>query len=157
MEKRDMRLIKQRIEEKPAVTNSLLRFNVLSRKSTILNSKAAKNEEATEYLMGEIDRIELHLDKLLAPQRTDEGQNEQNSHAQDETVGTSNTNMNTSENAIEDPDTTTQKGRPPLPKRMKSQIEQVEQKMKQQESKKKNKATSDENSDKNIIYNSKLY
>ena len=35
--KNDMRLIKQRMDEKTVETSSLLRFNVLSRKSTELN------------------------------------------------------------------------------------------------------------------------
>lgn len=40
--KKDMRLIKQREEDKTVETNSLLRFNVLLRKSAFMNSKAAK-------------------------------------------------------------------------------------------------------------------
>jgi len=78
--KRDLRLVKQKTEENTVATSSLLKFNVLTRKSTIMNSKASKKEEAIEYLMAEMDRIDLHLDKLLAPQRTDEAQNELNSH-----------------------------------------------------------------------------
>jgi len=78
--KRDVRLVKQKTEENTVATSSLLKFNVLTRKSTIMNSKASKKEEAIEYLMAEMDRIDLHLDKLLAPQRTDEAQNELNSH-----------------------------------------------------------------------------
>lgn len=65
-----MRLLKQNIEEKTIATSSL-RFNVLSRKSTVLNSKAAKKEEATEYLISAMDRIEAHLDGLLEPQTND--------------------------------------------------------------------------------------
>ena len=50
-----MRLIKQRIEDKTVQTSSLLRFNILSRKSALMNSKAAKREEATYYLIAEMD------------------------------------------------------------------------------------------------------
>jgi len=49
--KRDLRMVKQRIRENIADTRSLLRFNMLSRQSTIINSKASKKEEATKYLM----------------------------------------------------------------------------------------------------------
>ena len=82
-----MRLIKQRLEDKTATTSSLLRFNILSNKSTILNSKASKQEEATDYLIAEMDRIDLHLDKLLATQSTGETQNEPRPDEQEETEG----------------------------------------------------------------------
>jgi hypothetical protein len=61
-----MRLIKQAVEETTFATSSLLRFNVLSRKYAAMNSKVAKTEETTDYLATEMDRIDLHLDKLLA-------------------------------------------------------------------------------------------
>ena len=77
MEKKDMRMIKERREEKTVETSPLLRFNIMSRKSTVLNSKSAKKDEATEYLMAEMERIEVHLDKLLAPPASDHGQNEE--------------------------------------------------------------------------------
>ena len=77
-----MRLIKQRLEDKTATTSSLIRFNILSNKSTILNSKASKQEEATDYLIAEMDRIDLHLEKLLAPQGIEDGKNEPNSHTE---------------------------------------------------------------------------
>jgi hypothetical protein len=64
--KKDMRLIKQAVEETTFATSSLLRFNVLSRKYAAMNSKVAKTEETTDYLATEMDRIDLHLDKLLA-------------------------------------------------------------------------------------------
>jgi len=46
--KRDLRMVKQRIGENTADARSLLRFNMLSRQSTIINSKASKREEATK-------------------------------------------------------------------------------------------------------------
>ena len=127
--KNDMRLIKQRMDEKTVETSSLLRFNVLSRKSTELNSKVAKQQEATEYLLGEMCRIEEHLNKMLAPPTSRQGHNEQTSHEQIQTNGTANRELNSSETVIEDPHTTTKRGRPTLPKRMKTQIEQVREKM----------------------------
>ena len=86
--KRDMRMLKQTIEEETIATSSLLRFNVLSRKSTVLNSKSAKKEEATHYLMAEMDMIESHLDQLLAPPASDHGQNEETSNQEVQTNAT---------------------------------------------------------------------
>ena len=64
-------------EEETVATSSLLRFNILSRKSTILNSKASKNEEAMEYIMVEFDKIKINLDRMLSAQQTGEAQNDQ--------------------------------------------------------------------------------
>ena len=100
-----MRLIKQRIEDKTVQTSSVLRFNILSRKYALMNSKAAKKEEATDYLIVEMERIDLHLEKLLAPQGIEDGQNEPNSHTKVQTGGTTYTEVNSSENSIQDPDT----------------------------------------------------
>ena len=154
--KKDMRLIKQRMDEKTVETSSLLRFNVLSRKSIEPNSKVAKQEEATEYIFAEMHRIEEHLNKMLAPPTSRKGHNEQTSHEQIQTNGTANRELNSSETVIEDPHTTTKRGRPTLQKRMKTQIEQVREKMIQQESKKKKKATSTVNSSKKTTINLKM-
>ena len=81
-------MLKQTIEEETIATSSLLRFNVLSRKSTVLNSKSAKKEEATHYLMAEMDMIESHLDQLLAPPASDHGQNEETSNQEVQTNAT---------------------------------------------------------------------
>ncbi|XP_066375147.1 protein FAR1-RELATED SEQUENCE 5-like [Miscanthus floridulus] len=75
--KKDMKVHLERREEETVTKSSLLRFNILSRKSTILNSKAAKNEEAMEYLMAEFDKMEINLDRMLSTQQTGEAQNDQ--------------------------------------------------------------------------------
>lgn len=72
-------------------------------------------------------------------------------------MGTTKIELNSSQIAIEDPETTTKWGRPPKPKRMKTMIEQVKQKMKQQGSNKKKKATTNENTGKNIRNNYNNY
>ena len=59
-------------EEETVATSSLLRFNILSRKSTILNSKGSKNKEAMEYLMAEFDKMEISLDRMISAQQTGE-------------------------------------------------------------------------------------
>ena len=66
--KKDMKVHVERQEEEIVATSSLLRFNILSRKSTILNSKGSKNEEAMEYLMTEFDKMEINLDRMLCAQ-----------------------------------------------------------------------------------------
>jgi len=83
---------------------------------------------------------------MLGPPMSHQGHNEQTSHEQIQTNGVANIELNSSETVIEDPHTTTKRCRPALPKRMKTQIEQVREKMIQQESKKKKKATSNLNS-----------
>ena len=67
----------ERQEEETVATSSLLGFNILFRKSTILNSKAAKNEEAMEYLMAKFDKMEINLDRMLSAHQTGEAQNDQ--------------------------------------------------------------------------------
>lgn len=143
-----MRLLKQRTEDETFATSSLLRFNVLSRKSTTLNSKAAKTEEATDYLLEEMKKIEMHLDKLLAPPRIDQTHIEDVSDAQAETDGSTNTERNISESELQDPESIQPKGRQPLPKRMKPLIEEIKEKMKQQEMKKMKRTAAKEKSGK---------
>ena len=101
-------------------------------------------------------RIEEHLNKMLAPPTSRKGHNEQTSHEQIQTNGTANRELNSSETVIEDPHTKTKRGRPTLTKRTKTQIEQVREKMIQQESKKKKKATSTVNSGKKTTINLKM-
>jgi hypothetical protein len=134
-----MRLIKQRVEETTIATSSLLRFNVLSRKYAAMNSKAAKTEEATDYLVAEMDRIDLHLDKLLAPQSIGETQNEALVDEQVQIEGLTVNEDNDTQNQLEDPERIQKKDRPEKPKRMKSYIEEVKEKTKKKESKKKKK------------------
>jgi len=75
--KNDMKVHVERQEEETVETSSLLRFNILSRRSTILNSKGSKNEKAMEYLMAEFDKMEINLDRMLCAQQTVEAQNDQ--------------------------------------------------------------------------------
>ena len=145
-----MRLIKQRIEDKIVQTSSLLRFNILSRKSALMNSKAAKKEEATDYLIAEMDMIDLHLDKLLATQSIGGTQNEPRLDEQEETEGEKENEDYDTENQIQDEERIQNKGRPEKPKRMKTHIEHVKEKIRIKESKKK-KTTTNESSGKNHI------
>ena len=66
----------ERQQEETVETSSLLRFNILSRRSTILNSKGSKNKKAMEYLMAEFDKMEINLDRMLCAQQTGEAQND---------------------------------------------------------------------------------
>jgi len=60
--------------------NSWDKFATQIQCTTQLNSKTAKQQEATEYLLGEMCRIEEHLNKMLAPPTSRKGHNEQTSH-----------------------------------------------------------------------------
>ena len=75
--KKDMKVHVERKEDETVATSSLLRFNILSRRSIILNSRGSKNEKAMEYLMVEFDKMEINLDRMLSAQQTDEAQNDQ--------------------------------------------------------------------------------
>ena len=72
-----MKVHVERQEEEIVATGLLLRFNILSRKSTILNLKGSKNKEAMEYLMAEFDKMKINLDRMLSDQQTGEAQNDQ--------------------------------------------------------------------------------
>ena len=146
--KRDLRMVKQRIGENTADARSLLRFNMLSRQSTIINSKASKREEATKYLMAEMNRIDLHLETILMSETTENTQEEVHSIEVEQIRGEANATVNNADNNIGDPETTTKRGKPALPKRMKPLIEQEREKMKQKENKKKKKVTANESTGK---------
>ena len=63
-----MKVHVERKEEETVATSALLRFNILSKKSTILNSKESKNEKVMEYLMAEFDKMKINLDRMLSAQ-----------------------------------------------------------------------------------------
>lgn len=144
--KKDMRLIKQRVEDTTVKTSSLLRFNVLSRMSTTMNSKAAKNVEATVYLMAEMERIDKHLDNLLAPPINDDSQNQTTTETQVQTEGNTENQESSSVQLLEDPQVTQKKGRPEKAKRFKTVIEQEREKAKKKETNKKKQITANANS-----------
>jgi len=47
-------------------THEMLRYNILSRKVALINSKASKTDEAMQYLSEEFERIDKTLDELLS-------------------------------------------------------------------------------------------
>ena len=136
----------ERQEEETVATSLLLRFNILSRKSIILNSKAAKNAEATVYLMVEMERIDKHLDNLLAPPINDDSQNQTTAETQVQTEGNTENQESSSVQLLEDPQVTQKKGRPEKAKRFKTVIEQEREKAKKKETNKKKQITTNENS-----------
>ena len=81
-----MKVHVERQEEETVATSSLLRFNILFRKSTILKLKGSKNEEAIEYLMTEFNKMEINLDRMLSAQQTGEAQNDQQGNKEGETI-----------------------------------------------------------------------
>ena len=130
-----MKVHVERKEEEIVATSSLLRFNILSRKSTILNSKGSKNEEAMKYLMVEFDKMEINLDTMLSAQQTGEAQNDQQGNEEGETIVVETGDPHTE---IDDPERIQRKERPPKPVRMKPHIEEIKKKMMAAEKKKTN-------------------
>ena len=130
-----MKLHVERQEEEIVATSSLLRFNILSRRSTILNSKGSKNEKAMEYLMAEFDKMEINLDRMLCAQQTGEAQNDQQGNEEGQTIAAQAGDPQTE---IDDPERIQRKGRPPKPVRMKTHIEEIKKKLVAAEKKKTN-------------------
>ena len=119
-----MKVHVERKEEETVTTSSLLRFNILSQKSTILNSKRSKNEEAMEYLMAEFDKMEINLDRMLSAQQTGEAQNDQRGNEEGETIAAE---IGDQQTEIDDPERIQRKGRPSNPVRMKTHIEEIKE------------------------------
>lgn len=92
-----------------------------------------------------MDRIDSHLDKILAAPTIGEPENGATPHEQVETEVEAHKNDNGTENQLQDPERIQKKGRPEKPKRMKTYIEELKEKAKKKESKKK-KTTNTENS-----------
>ena len=88
-------------EEETVATSSLLRFNILSRRSTILNSKGSKNEKAIEYFMAEFNKMEINLDRILSTQQIGEGDNERQGNEDGESIAAETIDTETE---IEDPE-----------------------------------------------------
>ena len=121
-----MKVHVQREQEETLATSALLRFNVLSRKSIILNSKESQNEQAMEYLMAKFNKMEINLDRILSTQQIGEGDNEQQGNEDGESIAAETIDTKTE---IEDPERIQRKGRPPKPKRFKPFIEDIKKKM----------------------------
>ena len=98
--------------------------------------------------MAEMNRIDLHLETILMSETTENTQEEVQSIEVEQIRGEANATVNNADNNIGDPETTTKRGRPALPKRMKPLIEQEREKMKQKENKKKKKVTANESTGK---------
>jgi len=125
----------ERREEETVETSPLLRFNILSRKPTILNSKGSKTEQAMEYLMAEFNKMEINLDRMLSAQQSGEAQNDQQgSNEGGETIPGGTRDTRTEIDVLE---TIQRKGRPPKAVRMKTHIEETKKKMVVAEKKKK--------------------
>ena len=120
--KNSMKVHVQREQEETLATSALLRFNVLSRKSAILNSKVAKNKEAMQYLMAEFNKMKINLDRMLSAQQIDEAQNDQ----QGETIAAQARDPQTE---IYDLERIQRKERPPKPVKMKTHIEEIKKKL----------------------------
>lgn len=62
----------RREQQETLETSAVLRYNVLSRKSAIINSKGSKHETSMQYLMAKFDKLDLKLDTILQSLQTSE-------------------------------------------------------------------------------------
>jgi len=116
-------------------THEMLRYNILSRKAALINSKASKTDEAMQYLSEEFERIDKTLDELLSTP-LQQAQTHQ-SRMQDNGSMAEASSANLHElGHLEDPEKVKQKGRPSLPTRMKPMIEEIRRKMAKEQKKK---------------------
>ena len=145
--KKSTRVHVRREQEETLATSALLRFNVLSKKSAILNSKGLKTEKSMEYLLSKFSKLDVKLDVLFGTQQTIDGNNQQQGHEeglsrQQEQVMEDGYSMadpeesDESETDIQDPERIKTKGRPEIPKRFRTRIEYFERKRLEQEKKK---------------------
>ncbi|RLN08484.1 hypothetical protein C2845_PM11G16180 [Panicum miliaceum] len=113
-------------------THEMLRFNILSRKSTILNSKGSKSEEVMQYLSEEYEKIDKNLELMLSETRTEANSTQSASRAQENAVESSSSTLRELPH-LNDPTRVKQKGRPALPTRLKPRIEEIKQKIAREE------------------------
>jgi hypothetical protein len=133
--KKSMKIHVQREQEETLATSALLRYNVLSRKSTILNSKGLQNEIAMEYLMAQFNKLDMNLDILLATEQIGEGENQEQGNEYGQSIVAAQYKEDT-EIEIEEPERIKRKGRPPKPKRFRTVVEDIKKKLVEQEKKK---------------------
>jgi hypothetical protein len=114
-------------------THAILRHNILSRKSAVLNSAAAQRQSTMEYLAQEYDRLQININRMIA----EESYGAQNGHQEtreEPCLTMEDTNLILTE--LQDPNRVKKKGQPPLPKRLKTIVEELREKMKKAEKKK---------------------
>ena len=127
-------------------TNELLRFNVLCRKAVVLTSKGSKNEEMMCYLDEEFDRIDKEMDLIAKAleEEDDDSINDEEQH-NDGVQATSSTIIEESLQ-LQDPERLKRKGRPKKPKRLKTIVEEIREKIAATKAKKKKAANSSKRS-----------
>lgn len=123
------------VPDTTAKTHELLRFNILSRRSAILNSKGSKTEEAAMYLTEEYDRINTQLELMLSTPNA-VVPSTQSVLREDEIAGGRNTGNLLELGELNDPDKVKQKARLALPKRLKPLVEEIRRKVAREEKKK---------------------
>lgn len=121
------------------MTNELLRHNILSRQVAELTSKAAKKEEAMNYLVEEFKKVNIHLDMLLSSEAASSSSAVTGLDEPKENENLVNVDGLDDSSAIQDTLIIKKKGRPPNPKRFKTRVEVGGQKIEAAEQKKKTK------------------
>jgi hypothetical protein len=123
-------------------THAILRHNILSRKAAVLNSAAAQRQSIMEYLAQEYDRLQIDINRMIAKE-SDGAQNDHQETREEPCLTMEDTNLILTE--LQDSNRVKKKGRLPLPKRLKTIVEELHEKMKKAE-KKKNQEETNKNS-----------
>ncbi|WVZ48816.1 hypothetical protein U9M48_000223 [Paspalum notatum var. saurae] len=125
---------------------SLLRFNMLSRESTPLNSKAAATEETMLYLLSKFKELNIQVDSMLSGQGMSSTQ-EANRHGHDSGCIPANTLQTVGDQVeVNDPIKLQQTGRPRKAKRLKTMIEQIREQTAKKKKKTANKKATEDGS-----------
>ena len=137
--KKESKIMTRQAEDTHA-TNELLRFNVLCRKAAVLTSKGSKSEEMMSYLDDEFDRIDKEMDLIAKAleEEDDDSINDEEQH-NDGVQATSSTIIEESLQ-LQDPKRIKRKGQPKKPKRLKTIVEEIREKIAATKAKKKKKA-----------------
>ncbi|EEC83320.1 hypothetical protein OsI_28703 [Oryza sativa Indica Group] len=111
--KKERKETKKHIMQKENGDNSVLMFNVLSRKGADIASKASKRKRTYDYLVDELDKLEKNIDLMIQQEDQTQFSQHQGSGIEIANAEQQEQEKDVQEEHIEDPDTANTKGRKP--------------------------------------------
>lgn len=121
--KKERKETKKHIMQKENGDNSVLMFNVLSRKGADIASKASKRKRTYDYLVDELDKLEKNIDLMIQQEDQTQFSQHQGSGIEIANAEQQEQEKDVQEEHIEDPDTANTKGR--KPKRYRRIVEKI--------------------------------
>lgn len=121
--KKERKETKKHIMQKENGDNSVLMFNVLSRKGADIASKASKRKRTYDYLVDELDKLEKNIDLMIQQEDQTQLSQHQGSGIEIANAEQQEQEKDVQEEHIEDPDTANTKGR--KPKRYRRIVEKI--------------------------------